>query len=294
MDDVVDALAERTRILDSSPLAPTRIAPTWESDAPPTEVAAARPPDAVRHAADAPLADSADADGPDASPSAPVEPDGDAVTPTAGLHIPAFARMAFGEDEDEGENPPARRRTVLLASALALAALATVAPFVTAAVVVGLVIIAGFVGSAVRAVERSRVRRSTDTGGVALQVVASPWHLAKAIVLAIPSLALAAALAAGVGYVGWWLTRDFQDPVVLRAGVLAIAAVASLVLLSRGPLSERSRAGAHRVAAALSPSRSWAVLWVLVCLTAAVACAGIAAAGIAPLSWPLAPGTLGP
>jgi len=219
-------------------------------------------------------------------------PQADGLASSTDLHIPAFARMAFGDDE--GESGPSRRRTVLLAWSLALAALASVAPFVAAAVALGLVLVARLVESVSRAVERSRERRGSDRGGVALQVLALPWHVVKATVLTVPSAVLAAALAAGIGYVGWWLTREFLDPVLLRAGVLVIAAVAVLVLLSRGPLTDQGRAGAHRVAAALSPSRGWAVAWVIVALATVVACAGIALAGIVPLAWPLASGTLGP
>jgi hypothetical protein len=204
-----------------------------------------------------------------------------------------------GSDEDDEaveETGPAlpQRRTVLLAWAAALVAVATVAPYAAASAAVLLVVTARATEYAARAVWRSRRRRGADYGGVGPQLLAIPWHAARALVTGSPSMVLGALVAGGVGILGWWITGFLDDPLLWRVLVLALAAVGAISLVAWGPGSRDTRAGAHRVAAAFAPRRAWSAGWVTIAVVVVVTCLGIALAGVPPVSWPLEAGTLVP
>ena len=244
--------------------------------------------------------DEADADG-DGSPqwdSWSAENEGDVEDDPDGDGADSDDEDWDGEADEEWDEDAApayqRRRTVLLAWAIALVSLSAVAPGLAALLLLVLVITARTVEYAARGVQRSRTRRDSDTGGVGPQLLASPWHVARALVTGAPSVVLAALVAGGICVLGWWITSFLAEPALWRAAVLALAAVGAVVVVARGPGAAATRTGSHRVAAAFTPSREWQGGWVALAVVATVILLGVAFAGIAPLGWPLPPGTLDP
>lgn len=206
-----------------------------------------------------------------------------------------FDEAGYDDEADEETGPALpQRRTVLFAWAGALVALATIAPYAAGLAAVLLVVTARATEYAARAVWRSRRRRGADYGGVGPQLLAIPWHAARALVTGSPSMVLGALVAGGVGILGWWITGFLDDPLLWRVLVLALAAVGAISLVAWGPGSRDTRAGAHRVAAAFAPRRAWSAGWVTIAVVVVVTCLGVALAGVPPVSWPLEAGTLVP
>lgn len=207
---------------------------------------------------------------------------------------------SWGDDEwpdggewPEGDEPELlvrvlpRRRAVLASWGLALIALATVAPLLATVLALAGAVFARGADSAARAVWRSRERRGVDQGGIVAQAFASPWHVGRALVLTLPSAALAAGTAYLTGWLGFLLADNAANPALWEAIALAIAATLGLVLLGWGPRGREARRGAHLVSAGLAPTRAWSVGWVCAGLVVAIVCAGVSFAGIEPLWWPL-------
>ncbi|MGC4174443.1 protein kinase domain-containing protein [Demequina sp.] len=207
------------------------------------------------------------------------------------LHEYEHEDAEFADDELPERVLP-HRRGLLLTAGVALVALATVAPMIAAALALVATVVARGVESAARAVWRSRDRRGVEQGGIVAQALASPWHLGRALVLTLPSAALAALAVYALGYGGHALAMSAETAAAYVLMSFVVPAVAGLALLGWGPRGREARIGAHIVAAGLAPSRGWALFWGAVFITAAIALLGIAFAGIDQVWWPL--GKYGP
>ena len=119
------------------------------------------------------------------------------------------------------------------------------------------------------------------------QAFASPWHLGRALVLTLPSAALAALAAYGVGALGLVSVGTMAQPHIGRALTLAAAAIISLALLGWGPRGREARTGAHLVAAGVAPDRFWSIAWAAAGVVIAIALFGISFAGIDQVWWPI-------
>lgn len=181
-------------------------------------------------------------------------------------------------DEDDEESAPLaeplpRRRTMLLAWGLALAAMAAVAPVVAFGAMAVLAIVARTAYRRHYALSASRSRKGVRRGDTVVHTIGLPWYLLRAAAESIPSLVLAAAAGTGVAAAGWWLVSAQHVAPGTAAGqswghavALFVGGAVALVLLSRGPLTGGTRQGAHSVASVLAPTRGVATLWVVVAL----------------------------
>jgi predicted Ser/Thr protein kinase len=199
--------------------------------------------------------------------------------------------LSADDELPEGDELPERvipkRRAVLLAWGVALVALATVAPLIAAALMLAAAVVARGVESAARAVWRSRQRRGVEQGGIVAQAFASPWHLGRALVLTLPSAALAALAAFGLFYAGHSLTRGLESDALSVGVSLALPAAAAVLLLGWGPRGREARTGAHLVAAGVAPDRFWSIAWAAAGVVIAIAMFGISFAGIDQVWWPI-------
>lgn len=195
-----------------------------------------------------------------------------------------------GGDQDE-DWPPERvlpqRRAVLALWGIALIALATVAPLIAAALALAAAVVARAVDSAARGVWRSRDRRGVEQGGIVAQAFASPWHLGRALVLTLPSAALAGGLAYLVVFVVDTWFRSAPGAEVREVAVLALGATVAVWLLGWGPRGREARRGAHIVATGLTPTRGWSVGWALAAVVIAIVGFGVSFAGSPQVWWPL-------
>ncbi|NKY22915.1 serine/threonine-protein kinase [Cellulomonas denverensis] len=166
---------------------------------------------------------------------------------------------------------PPRRAGSLLALGLLTVAGAAVRPGVTLLVLLPLLLVARTVGSVVDATLRRRDRVGPRRSDGLRAVVASPWHLLRALVGVLPSLLVAVALVLIVGGVGWWLLHaggEQPDP-LLEAGLLAVTAVIGSIALWWGPGSRTTREGASWALGAVAPGRWGAAVLVLLALAVA-------------------------
>lgn len=176
-----------------------------------------------------------------------------------------------GYAEPPARPAPPRRAGSLLALGLLTVAGAAVRPGVTLLVLLPLLLVARTVGSVVAATLRRRDRVGPRRSDGVRAVVASPWHLLRALVGVLPSLLVAAALVLIVGGVGWWLLHaggERPDP-VLEAGLLAVTAVIGSIALWWGPGSRTTREGAGWALGAVAPGRWGAAVLVLLALAVA-------------------------
>ncbi|WP_062304665.1 serine/threonine-protein kinase [Demequina subtropica] len=201
-----------------------------------------------------------------------------------------------GVDEPE-EVPPPRRRTLLMLAGLVVVAAAPLAPLLTYLVLVGVAVVARTVQRRELAIEAAQARRghrrTTDT---VVQTIGLPWHVLRAAVETIPAALTAAAVAVGVQLGSWWVlgqldvvgaAADAESDTLLYSATLALAGLAAVLVMAFGPLMSTTRAGAHRLAAAVSPTGGLAVAWALIAATAIlVACIAIFA-GAGDWWWPL-------
>lgn len=290
MRDVVAGLRGATEVLRSGPdaIPATAVAPAglmsgaWDVDGPGStavlpsaEAATIQAPPSV-----APAADADDADEAEEWSEAwePREPEGEGE--------PEFA--------PEPASPGPRRRTLLALGALAVVAATPLAPVVAFAAALAATILARGVYRRAVAVEAARVRRGhRRTSDAVMQTLGLPWHTLRAAAETVPAALTAAALGAGAAAGAWWLvdagTVGESDAAQYygHAAALAIGGLAAVIALGFGPYMSGSREGAHRVAAALSPTSGLRAAWVLVAMVA-ILVAGIAVyVQIDPWWWPL-------
>ncbi|WP_062288496.1 serine/threonine-protein kinase [Demequina phytophila] len=276
MRDVVAALRGATAIMPTLPattIAPTAVAPTAVMERPWED------PDAttVLPSGEMPVDDARD----DWVPDLPWE-------------------EGPGEDEESpasdelGACPVAPRRRWLLVLAAAVTVVAApLAPILVLLMTVGVAILArGVYRRAVAldaaVVKRGR-RRTTDT---VVQTIGLPWHVLRAAGECVPAVLLAAVLGAGVTLALWQLIgagvldvagTDIEDSLALSAGMLV-----AVVMLAFGPYMAGTRQGAHRMAAAVSPTGGLRAAWALVAVTAMLVSAIALWVGVDTWWWPLA------
>ena len=184
-----------------------------------------------------------------------------------------FAPDGFGLDGEflSTELPMARRRTLLLAWAFALAAGAAVAPVVAFGVMVLLAIIARTAFRRRQALSAARSRKGVRRADTVVHTIGLPWYLLRAAAESVPSLVLSAAAGVGAAAGAWWLVNDGHIASPTASGqawghavALVLGGIVAVFMLARGPLTGGTRAGAHRVAHVLAPTRGTATLWVVV------------------------------
>jgi len=202
--------------------------------------------------------------------------------------------------------PNARRRTgsILALGALAAAG-AALYPGPAVLVVAAALVLFRTVGSAIDALHARRVRRG-GAGRIdaARAVVASPWHLVRALVGLVPSLLIAVSAVALVGGTAWWALGTDRLVIAPRGTgggtapgggnepwvycvALAGTMLAGLVAVWFGPRSRLTRIGARRTLAGLAPGRPGAAALVVLALVGVAVLAALVATGHDVTWWPL-------
>ena len=209
--------------------------------------------------------------------------------------------------DEAGYVPPVPRRRTGTVLALALLAVvgAALYPGVTAIVVALAAIVFRTVGSALGGLQDRRERRGgVGRGDTVRAVVASPWHLLRALVGLVPSLVVAASLVVVVGGVAWWALGTDRLVIAARgvgggtapgggnepwvySAVLAGAMLLGLVALWFGPAARLTRIGARSTLAGVAPGNAGAVVLVVLALAGAVVLATLVATGQGVTWWPL-------
>ncbi|WP_159449668.1 serine/threonine-protein kinase [Demequina sp. NBRC 110057] len=198
-------------------------------------------------------------------------------------------------DEVEVVLPPAPRRKLVIATlAVATGSAAAFAPFIAFLFMVVCAVIVRGVQRRALGLATARARRGQRRGDAALQTIGLPWHILRAAGEALPSILLAAVVGVGVGALGWWLvSSETVAPGTVEgqswghAVVLVLAALAAEATLWWGPWAALTREGAHRVTAAVSPSRGPSTVWVIVGVAAIAVMTLVILLLVDPLWWPL-------
>ncbi|WP_430868378.1 protein kinase domain-containing protein [Demequina aurantiaca] len=179
----------------------------------------------------------------------------------------------FGSEEQVVAEPT--RHTVLMAWGAALVASAAVAPVVAFGAMVIFAIVARTAFRRNQALTAARSRKGVRRGDGVVHTIGLPWYLLRSAAESLPSALLSAAAGVGTAAAAWWLVSAEHLAAGTSAGqnwghALALVAggVVAVFMLARGPLTAGTRAGAHRVAATLSPTRGVATLWVVISLAA--------------------------
>ncbi|HEY8721742.1 serine/threonine-protein kinase [Pengzhenrongella sp.] len=238
-------------------------------------------------------------------------PDDDVAV--AGEPVPEPEAPSYPEATDafpESPEPytaarPRRRTGSVLALALLMTTGAALYPGVTAAVVLGALVLFRTVGSAGDALDARRERRGGVGRSDAVRTVAaSPWHLLRGVVGLVPSLAFGAGVAVVVGGVLWWSLATnllVLRPIGIGGGTapgggnetwvygaaLASGMLAGLVTVWTGPLGRLTRLGARRTLGVLAPPNPGAVIVVVLALAGAVAFVTLVTTGQDVAWWPL-------
>jgi hypothetical protein len=183
---------------------------------------------------------------------------------------------------------PARTAQVLVTGVAALAVVATgalVAPLVTAAVALALVVLVGTVTRSSERLARRRQRRGDRRRDPVVAALGTPWHLLAALLdalVSLPLLALAAAAPAGLVYLLDPTVNGLEGPELTAATAIVVALVVSLS--RRG--NRRSRRALRDALVTATPTASGGVAVVAVLLVSAVLLLATAE-GSAPTWWPL-------
>ncbi|MEE6295572.1 serine/threonine-protein kinase [Georgenia wangjunii] len=104
--------------------------------------------------------------------------------------------------------PPRRRTGTVVLLGSGLSALAASWPGAWALVTVVLLVLLGTLGLMTRTVRATRVRRGPRRGDAARAAVATPWHLLRSVLAALPGVLLGGI----VGALAWWTTTAVLDP----------------------------------------------------------------------------------
>ncbi len=192
------------------------------------------------------------------------------------------------DDAKDGHRagPMRRRRTVLVAWAIAIAAWAALAPVIAASALV-------FAAWVARAVDIS----ARGPRHPAARVLLAPVAAIRAVIETIPSVLTGLLFAGAIGGGLWWvvplLERSESTTRLLQSVALVFGAAALVGGIARGPASSATRRGAHRVAGALTRARVAAVVSILFALAAIVGALALVRDGIDPTWWPAPPVTIG-
>ncbi|MDN4475487.1 serine/threonine-protein kinase [Demequina sp. SYSU T00192] len=199
--------------------------------------------------------------------------------------------------DEEGEACPyaPRRRLLLALAALVVVAAAPLAPTLSFLVMAGVAILARGVwrrAVAIQAAEAKRGRRRTSD--TVVQTIGLPWHTLRAAAEAVPAILTSAALGIGAGAGAWWLVSSgnvigasADAQYYGHAAALALGAAVAVIAMAYGPFMSGTRDGAHRMAAAVSPTGGLRAAWTLVALTAILVAAIGVYVQLAPWWWPL-------
>lgn len=178
------------------------------------------------------------------------------------------------DEEDFDREPVARRPVMIGAWLLAASAVAALAPVLAFAVLAVSSIVSRTWQRRAVALDSVRARRGLRRGDAALQTIGLPWHLLRALAECAPAILAAAALGFGVGWLGWWLVTTERMAFIgvgeqtwALAAAWVAGALAAALMLWWGPMMGLTREGAHRIAAAVAPTRGVAAAWVAVALT---------------------------
>lgn len=174
------------------------------------------------------------------------------------------------------------RPVMLLAWTLTVSLGAALAPFVS----FGLLVLGALTGRATyrrhEAILAARLKHGERRRDAVLHTMGLPWHMTRAFVELLPSVLVAAVIGAVVSTLGWQMvSRGLAAPLTEHgqawghAVALAVGAMCAAASLWWGLFSGGTREGAHRFAAALTPTGSSVGLWVAVAL---VAVAGVVVA----------------
>ncbi len=197
-------------------------------------------------------------------------------------------------DEVDAPTPPKRRLLLVLAAMVVIAA-APLAPVMAYLVLVAVCILARGVYRRALAIEAAHARRGQRrTSDAVVHTLGLPWHTLRAAAETVPAALTALAIGGGAAAGGWWLvsagTVLGDSPTAQyfgHAGALAIGGLAAVIVMAFGPFMSGTREGAHRMAAALSPTPGLRAAWVLVAMVA-ILVAGIGVyVQLDPWWWPL-------
>ncbi|WP_296665519.1 serine/threonine-protein kinase [Demequina sp.] len=196
--------------------------------------------------------------------------------------------------EDETPAPP-KRRMLLTLAAIAIVAAAPVAPVMAYLVTVAVAILARGVYRRSLAIEAARARRGQRrTSDTVVQTIGLPWHTLRAAAETLPAALTAGALGGGAATGAWWLVSSgtitsstATSQYYGHAAALALGGLVAVIVMAYGPFMSGTREGAHRLAAALSPTAGLRAAWVLIAMVA-ILVAGIAIyVQLEPWWWPL-------
>ena len=224
------------------------------------------------------------------------------LAPESGPDSPAD----LANPADEGYQPPVARHRVgsLLALFIAVCASAALRPGWAAMAALAGLLVFRTVGSNVAAVHARRASRGERSSDRFRAVLASPWHLLRAIVGLLPSVVVGASVAIVIGGVGWWAVASERVvvPAVQNANgtapgganepwvysvLVALALGAGVLAAWLGPASARTRSGARWTLGALAPGRPGAVVVVVGCVALAAFVAVLVLWGREVVWWPI-------
>jgi tRNA A-37 threonylcarbamoyl transferase component Bud32 len=203
------------------------------------------------------------------------------------------------DDETPGYERPvhARRAALLTVLTLPFLAAATTWPAISFGALAVLVVLARDVGVASDALHTRRERRGVSRSDGWRVGVASPWHLLRALVGALPALLVGGCVGLLLVVGSWWFlgrTVLADDPDVagqqnapwVFAVTLALAMLVVVVCTWFGPAGRRARVGARTAFAHLVPGRRSVLIVVVLAVAAAVALALPALHGHEIVWWP--------
>jgi len=200
-------------------------------------------------------------------------------------------------DYEPGEEPRhvPKRRLLLALAAMVVIAATPLAPTMAFLVMVAVSILARGVFRRAVAIESARAKRGRPrTSDAVVHTLGLPWHTLRAAAETLPAALTAAALGAGTTAGLWWLVSSgdiigsgADAQYWGHAGSLALGGLVAVIVMGYGPFMSGTREGAHRMAAAVSPTGGLRAAWVLVAMTA-ILVAGIAVyVQLEPWWWPL-------
>ncbi|WP_062379613.1 serine/threonine-protein kinase [Demequina pelophila] len=196
----------------------------------------------------------------------------------AGEFGPPEGYGAPGEFPEPAPAPPrpVKRRGLLALAGAAIVVAAPLAPVAAYLTLVALAVLARGVRRRRLAIEAAEARRGVRrTSDAVVQTLGLPWHTVRGAFETVPAALTALAAGAGVGAGAWWLVSSgtVAGPsetaqYLGHAAAVALGALAAVIVMGWGPFMRDTRAGAHRVAAALSPTRGLVIAWGVVAVAA--------------------------
>src|SRR5690606_8050342 len=142
--------------------------------------------------------------------------------------------------------------------------------------------------------EARRERRGVRRGDGFRAFLATPWHLLRGLVVALPSLLVAASVVVVVGGIAWWLldTRRLEltppgNEAWVYHAVIALAVLAGLATLWTGPFARHARMGARRTLNRLAPGRTGALVLIALAVVGIAIAATLVVTGEPTWWWPL-------